>query len=333
MPEEINLISAPIPAANEGFTQGGDLILRTIDGVDFRVHSLFLSVASPVFSNLLKSESRKEVVCFSENAELTSLMLQFIYPRPTPTIASMKPPNDALRVANKYQLENMKSGLCEQMMMANSPVSAYNDPLAALHVAFTHNFTTGVELASSVVSKTYEFGTIDDLKKLLNTSPSPATAALLSLVGIPLIKTRVLTEALFRFNCSPMIITENLNSMMCSLCRAAFTNSAGRHQPEWQTRWASWIFDNIKSRPISDWKDFFNQSNIHKAFYQPHLSSQVLFYNDSGVGRGACTCMSLLLGPPHGTFRTWADGVYKNLESRLGFIMDLEGFKREGGGQ
>ncbi|CAE6465992.1 unnamed protein product [Rhizoctonia solani] len=311
------------PAANEGFMQGGDLTLRTTDGVDFSVHSLFLSVASPVFSDLIKSGNHEEVVLFSENAELLAIMLRFIYPRPTPTITSIKLLNDALRVANKYQLDNMKSRLCEQLILINSPVSVYTDPLGALYVASTHGFTTGVELASSVASKQYNFGTAEGLKKLIDASPNLTTATLLNLVGIPLVKTTVLAEVLFQFNRSPMIITTDHGSMMCPLCREIFDNSLCRCQPEWQTRWVSWVFDNIKNRPVSDWKDFFGPSNIHKAFYQPHLNSTVQYYR-KGSYAGACSCTNLLLGAPHAAFQSWADGVYEELKSRLGFIMDLE---------
>ncbi|QRW18537.1 The BTB (BR-C, ttk and bab)/POZ (Pox virus and Zinc finger) domain [Rhizoctonia solani] len=84
-----------LPPPNEGFTHGGDLVLRSTDNVDFSVHALFLSVASPVFSDLLKSGSREEVVLFSERAELLALMLKFIYPRPTPNITSLDLLDDA----------------------------------------------------------------------------------------------------------------------------------------------------------------------------------------------------------------------------------------------
>ncbi|KAF8747625.1 Broad-Complex, Tramtrack and Bric a brac [Rhizoctonia solani] len=312
-----------LPPPSEGFTHGGDLVLRSTDNVDFSVHALFLSVASPVFSDLLKSGSREEVVLFSERAELLALMLKFIYPRPTPNITSLDLLDDALRVASKYNLDSMKARLCEQLMLRDSPVAIHTDPLRALGIALKHGFTTGVELASSISSQQYDFGTSENLKKLLEVIQDPAVAALVKAIGIPFVKSRTLREVLFQFRQQPMRITNDIESMVCSICRAASADSFTRCPIEWQARWASWMFDNIKNRPISVWKDFFALSNVHNAFYQPHLPPTIT-YNRSGSQVSVCSCMSLLLGPSQKAFQPWADGVYKYLESQLGFIRELE---------
>ncbi|KAG8690063.1 hypothetical protein FRC11_014085 [Ceratobasidium sp. 423] len=181
-----------MPAINEGFTEGGDLTIQSTDGINFSVHSLFLSVASPVFSGLLKATHQNEIVRFSERAELLALVLKFIYPLPSPIIPSIDLLNEAMRVANKYQLDSMKARLREQLTLADSPVSTFSNPLGVLCVASVHGFTAEAELAAKVASKQYDFGRIDDLKMLVDACP--ATASLVKLVGIPAVKTRVLIE-------------------------------------------------------------------------------------------------------------------------------------------
>ena len=59
---------------------GGDIILRSIDGVEFLVHSVILGVASSVFEGLLQVGTNRDAVELSENAEILSLVLRFIYP-------------------------------------------------------------------------------------------------------------------------------------------------------------------------------------------------------------------------------------------------------------
>ncbi|KAH7325324.1 hypothetical protein B0J17DRAFT_633043 [Rhizoctonia solani] len=139
MSDENITAEEPALAVNEGLTQGGDITLRSTDGIDFSVHSLLLSLASPVFSELLRTD-RDEVIEFSEDVEILALVLNFIYPKPTPTITSISLLNDAFRAANKYRLDSMKTGLREQIAPVDSPVSAHADPLAAFFLAPAYGF-------------------------------------------------------------------------------------------------------------------------------------------------------------------------------------------------
>ncbi|KAG8710264.1 hypothetical protein FRC11_004694 [Ceratobasidium sp. 423] len=168
----------PPSAVSTDFTDGGDLTLRSADGVNFSVHSLFLSAASPVFSHLLKAGNHNGIIRFSGNAEVLALMLEFIYPRPTPIITSMSLMNDAVRVANMYELDSMKTRLCEQLVLVASPVSVHANPFGALCVASTHGFTTEAELAAKIASEQFKFGIGEDLTKLVGATQGPATAAL-----------------------------------------------------------------------------------------------------------------------------------------------------------
>ncbi|KDN40284.1 hypothetical protein RSAG8_08194, partial [Rhizoctonia solani AG-8 WAC10335] len=330
MPDKNVANANPVPAVNEDFTEGGDLTLRSTDGIEFSVHSLFLSVASPVFSNLLRTDSKSEVIQFTEKAEVLALMLKFIYPKPTPIVPSVDLLNNGMRVANKYQLENMKNRLREQLILVDSPVSIYANPIGALCIASAHGFTGEAELAAKIASKQCGFGDGFFLKQLLDAAPSPATAVLIKLTGIPLVKTRVLMEVLFHFERPPMTVYSPgsglADALVCSNCRETYRGYSRQSPPEWLARWAHWIFEEIKDRPIADWKGFFDHSNLVRAFYRPHLSLSVLAYK-YGVESRICGCVTqiLSLGSTAATaFQTWAMGIYDHLESRLSIVVQLE---------
>ncbi|CAE6424613.1 unnamed protein product [Rhizoctonia solani] len=325
MSGENNATVDSVPAINEGFRHGGDLTLRSTDNVDFSVHSLFLSVASPVFAELLGTENRDEVIRFSEKAKVLALMLGFIYPRPTPTISSMELLNDALRVAEKYKIDHMKSRIREQFITVGSPVSVYADPIAVLYTALTHGLSAEVKLAAILSSKNHDLGKEEDLKKLLDMAPTPTAATLVGLTGIPLVKTRVLTEVLFRFESSPMLIAFHKEWLVCSQCRAAFKLRSRPTPPEWQIHWARWIFDSIKNVPIAEWKQFFSHSNVYTLFYKEPGLCSMSYHDRNGSLVGNCSC--LVLVQDTGTaayFQPWADGVYEHLKSRLSFIAEFE---------
>ncbi|CAE6476518.1 unnamed protein product [Rhizoctonia solani] len=313
----------PPPAVNEGFTEGA-LTIRSADGINFKAHSLFLSVASPLFSDLFKSGNNNEIFRFPENAEVLAVMLKFIYPKPTPIITSMNILNDAVRVAKIYQLDNMKTRLREQLVLVDSPVSVYSNPLGALSIAATHGFTPEAELAANLASKQFNFEKGQDLKRLVDAAQGPATAELVKLTGIPLVKTRVLVDTLFHFERSPMKLCNHIDALVCTNCREAFRNYSRQSPPEWQARWALWIFDEIKDRPISEWEPHFSPSNTRRAFCQSHLSLTTYTYR-KGLEYRTCTCLDAISNPTNETaLQNWVDGVYKHLISRLALVKELE---------
>ncbi|KAF8702234.1 hypothetical protein RHS03_06390, partial [Rhizoctonia solani] len=316
MPEEM---ADPI-AFNEGFTRGGDLIIRSLDGMEFSVHSVLLSLASPTLLGLIEATKRDGVALFSERAEILALMIKFIYLLPSPIIASPELFGEAIVVADKYYLASMKARLREQITLAGSPVSAYTNPLGALYSATIHGLTAEAELAAKIVSNNYDFCKAEDLKKLIQAGP--ATTSLAKLVGIPAVKTRVLTEVLFQFERLPMDISGILDTLVCVACRETYEGYTLQGAPEWVLRWARWIFDRIKDQPIKNWRSFFSHSNISMALYQPHLSTTFLTYRYRGQSH-TCTCINVVLAKAP-AYQTWANGVYEHLIRKLSFVGELE---------
>jgi hypothetical protein len=308
---------------NAGFTEGGDLTIQSSDGIDFSVHSLFLSEASPIFSELLKPDNRAKLIKFSDDAEVLALTLKFIYPKPTPVITSMRLLDDAVRVANTYQLESMRSRLREQLVLVDSPVSVYNNPFGALCVAATHDFVPEAKLAAELSSRKYTFEKEGDLRDLVDATRGPATAALVKLTGVPLVKTRVLVDVLFHFERKPMSLSSN-TELFCANCRETFRDTSRQSPPEWQSRWALWTFNEAKDRVISEWRSLFNSSAIRKAFCQSHLSLTVYCFRKF-LDYRTCTCLDTIGAPQNeSALQNWLNGVYEHLKSRLALMEELE---------
>ncbi|KAJ7811378.1 hypothetical protein B0H14DRAFT_3755127 [Mycena olivaceomarginata] len=65
----------------------GDVILRSSDGVDFRVHQVVMSLASPIFATMFalpQPEEEAEPVLMAESAVALDRMLRFWYPGTEP---------------------------------------------------------------------------------------------------------------------------------------------------------------------------------------------------------------------------------------------------------
>jgi hypothetical protein len=93
-------------------TTDGDIILRSADQQDFRVHKTILSLASPVFRDMLSlpqppaSESATvPVVDLSENWKVLDVFLRCIYPISKPTVDDLELLGALVDAADKYEAE------------------------------------------------------------------------------------------------------------------------------------------------------------------------------------------------------------------------------------
>jgi hypothetical protein len=239
--------TTPSKPANDGFTSGGDLTLRSSDSVDFSVHSVILSLVSPVFSDMFTVGTRTEpdVVTVGETSEVLSLMLNFIYHRGPLSVTTFPLLNLALCVAEKYQLETLTLQLRDKMSLKGSPVSIDTNPLVALTVASAHSLKQEASLAASAASKKYNFEKVDDL--LILAKAIPSSFLVIQLVGIPSARNAILVEVLFRFHLAPMVSSY----LLCQLCKAKRKPSSEFSPPEWKFRWAHWVYEELKTRPPS----------------------------------------------------------------------------------
>ncbi|TFY54143.1 hypothetical protein EVG20_g9833 [Dentipellis fragilis] len=95
----------------------GDIILRSSDGVQFRLHKLILKIASPVFDDTfsipqpptakIDRGSDIPIVDMAENEKVLSMLLSFCYPGPPPSLNNLGDTIQALAVTRKFQIDTV----------------------------------------------------------------------------------------------------------------------------------------------------------------------------------------------------------------------------------
>ena len=131
----------------------GDVILRSTHPTgsrDFRVHKLFLSYASPVFRDMFKlpqpssPASEVDIVDLADPPQVLELILRFVYPCPSPVISDLTLLPEVLILADKYDIEVVRSGLRPSLTNL-----AKTEPLRAYAIACRLGLEDEMKIASS----------------------------------------------------------------------------------------------------------------------------------------------------------------------------------------
>ncbi|KAI0758079.1 hypothetical protein C8Q74DRAFT_1303021 [Fomes fomentarius] len=133
-----------------------DVIIRSVDGVSFYLHSTVLSFASPVFRRMIVDNSsagdnHRDPITLPEHSQTLAALLQHVYPLPRPAPpSSLSKLKVLLAAATKYQLSSALSALRSSLiaLLPPEPPHAYisenshkHDPKDALRIfALTHRF-------------------------------------------------------------------------------------------------------------------------------------------------------------------------------------------------
>ncbi|KAG9124976.1 hypothetical protein FRC07_009498 [Ceratobasidium sp. 392] len=296
------------------FRAGGDVTLRSVDGVEFSVHALVLSLASPVLADMFSTAMQQSVVDVAETSEMLAFMLKSIYPLPPPPVSSFEMLRKGFHLADKYQLDSMKNRLRNELFVKTSSVSAFADPLRALALAIELGFDDVAKLATSVASESHNFRKTKNLVRLAEAVPS--ISPFVKMIGIPSARTSILISVLFRFHERPMSLFQYqpAGALLCSSCFATYYNSVRYSPPEWQARWANWVFQELNTRDISDAGDVFTLESFKVAV----CKGEVPFPEDS------CSC-HIQIPSYKGQFEAWAAEVRRCLISRLKTLKPLDG--------
>lgn len=108
-----------------------DIILRSSDGKEFRVHKVILSLASPVFQGMFDLPQPKEptpVVDFPESSDVLQPFVQYLYPCSPPKISDLAMWADLYTVADKYSTEVVTDLLRDMLIprfLETSPLRVY----------------------------------------------------------------------------------------------------------------------------------------------------------------------------------------------------------------
>ncbi|KZT40233.1 hypothetical protein SISSUDRAFT_1118420 [Sistotremastrum suecicum HHB10207 ss-3] len=107
----------------------GDLIVRTSDNVEFKIHKVIMALASQVFRDMqtldstntliFSPENPTPVVDVSEPSQLFDVLLRLIYPVPQPDLTSLDLVADLLVAADKYLMTTVM-GQLEDYLLSRS---------------------------------------------------------------------------------------------------------------------------------------------------------------------------------------------------------------------
>lgn len=135
----------------------GDLILRSSDSIEFRVHTLLMRLGSPVFADMLGmpqpsgTEVATQTVDLAENAEMIDVLLRWIYPvEDKPRIASLDDVKRYIPMATKY---DVRCALSYYYAAMESPHFIASNPCRAYAIAVQNNASSGIRAAARLIIK------------------------------------------------------------------------------------------------------------------------------------------------------------------------------------
>lgn len=169
------VIALPAPQirrASSPFDESdADTILRSSDFFDFSVHRLILSKASPLFTDMLslpqsstdgENSDGKPIIQMSEDARVLDHVLRFCYPTPDPSLPYIEDVKNALRAADKLQLDVARVGASRRLLtMAEAEperayVIAWLFELADVAIAAARHTLRKPPLTNSNIPELYE---------------------------------------------------------------------------------------------------------------------------------------------------------------------------------
>jgi len=137
MSTEVTLAQAPFDDAR------ADLILRSSDGVPFRVFKIILSLASPIFADMFsipspasqQSDDPIPVVDLSENSKVLDVALRHLYPVRSPDAITLRDTSILAEFAHKYQVDAF-----EKFVTRYLAENVEQDPVGVYAIAATYGY-------------------------------------------------------------------------------------------------------------------------------------------------------------------------------------------------
>ncbi|KAG8704345.1 hypothetical protein FRC08_002285 [Ceratobasidium sp. 394] len=271
---------------------GGDVTFKSSDGTIFVAHSLLLSLASKVFSDMFGSTTVADVVELAEDAEAVSLMLAFIYPVIRPPIDTIPLLERAMLVAHKYEIEVLEETLKQSSGQQRDLIR--KDPVRVLYLANKYGFRETQTLAAKLVTQCdYDMTTVDGLLKFAKEYPE--WSHVIGVVGVQAVRLRILsTISVNDLRPRP----DDEHHMACNACWGNGSDE-WRRQPGWAKGWASSLTRALAHKLLDDCDSYFELSHLETL-------------------RGSCCikCIEKTL-LKRAAFEEWAKGARAVVERKL----------------
>lgn len=255
---------------------GGDVTLRSSDGVEFLAHSVILGIASSVFASLLVVGTNKDAVELSETADTVSPMLQFMYPNiASPTMTSIKMLSRCLRAAQKYDLGGMIETLDKEISTDTTAQSLIQiDPLRIHQLALQFNLPKAQVAAAPLVLT--DKADVCDPSKLSGLVKNYPSASLIRLAAIQGTRAKILADVLFHFYqypIKPSVKPSMFYDLSCHSCQkwlGECKESSARtwfyygSPPSWVLAWATLVYQTLLASPLEKSDHLFDAFILNK---------------------------------------------------------------------
>ncbi|KAN0137881.1 hypothetical protein V8E53_004365 [Lactarius tabidus] len=154
-----------------------DVILRSSDGANFRAHRLFLTTASPFFSDLFLLPQPDEdetidgahVICLPEDKEVLHSLITMLYPIPSVLPNSYNKVLDLLIASQKYDMAAVQSSIRAEVSRKSYPLLTGAAVFHTYAIASSKGLTPEMENAARLsLDHPMTFESIGDELRLFN---------------------------------------------------------------------------------------------------------------------------------------------------------------------
>ncbi|KAF8596504.1 hypothetical protein BDV93DRAFT_571899 [Ceratobasidium sp. AG-I] len=289
----------------------GDQLLESSDGHAFRVHSLLLSLASPIFREIFRlADFRDTALKLTQDKEALSIVLEYIYPGKPLVVNTLPHIRKGLSAAKSYDIKGLTFALNEHLCRYMKCNSTSFDPLEVWDLASDFELIETREVAARLVTiGKRDFRRPKALAELAREYPE--ASALVRLVGSQGVRAKALTDVLFAFHRPPMSFLRNKDGsinpprripiiLMCPSCTTKI-GSCGPIIPTWIVWWAHAVYEFLLCNTLEAGS---------------HLFEPAIMWNHSAC---CTTCISSLMcdDTQRRRFVIWAGEVKAELALRL----------------
>lgn len=304
----------PKTASPEPFSyeppSGGDVTLKSRDGVVFTAHSSFLTLASPVFAAMFEA-AQKKVFQACDDAESISLMLRFVYPPAFLGDLSLPLLKKALIMAKKYKIEGMLSTIdyiISHSFDANS--MAKLDPVKTFALAAEYKLKSGQKAAAKSIGLFRDSGDFERFARSF-----PQHSSIVGVLGAQAMRTKALVKVLTSprgLIARPPTISWAEGGYLIdpdiAICDDCISKLWGEIEPDteyfpdWMYRWAAMALGELVDKPLDKCEHLFHVSVLRE------------------IGDSYCCedCVKAAREAQGGEcFRSWAEAMKREVKDEL----------------
>ncbi|CAE7071260.1 unnamed protein product [Rhizoctonia solani] len=308
---------APEAGFAHGFgpSNGGEFIIHSKDNVEFHVHATVLSVASPIFKDLMSVGSGERVVELTEDAQTIRLMLTYLYHQATPQISTFDLAVKGFEIARKYEIDAMTEWLKTLFRLETSSLYIRHHPLEVYDVASLYGFKDIAEACYDHCIRKLDLEDEEEMDRYTASRLDPKSA--LSLVSRLVRRRAIITETLFTSHLYPMNLLASqwdrthladrslADKLICEKCRPPYSDIF-YSSVSWQTFWAHQAREVLFREPLVDCERVFKIGFLCKP------------YDHDGTETFCEQCFELLHLRNHVAWEDWASMVRSYFGEKLG---------------